>query len=271
MNKTIGILAHVDAGKTTFCEQILYHTNAIRKLGRVDNKDTFLDNHGIEKSRGITIFSGQGNFEYKGSKYYLIDTPGHIDFAPEMERAIKIMDYAILVISGVEKVQSHTKTVFRLLEKYKVPVFIFVNKMDRSGAEKEGVLRDLKVNLSKDIIDITNSLNMNEDYELDDKLIEFIAERDESLFEEYIEGNYNEELWLSSMKTLINNRKMHICCFGSALNNIGIDGFLDKLNILSNTHYSSEGKFIGKVYKVINDDGKNRITCIKALQGKLNV
>ncbi|MGL5749917.1 MAG: GTP-binding protein [Paraclostridium sp.] len=121
MNKTIGILAHVDAGKTTFCEQILYNNNSIRNRGRVDSKNTFLDNHNIEKQRGITIFSEQGIFEYNNSKYYLIDTPGHIDFSPDMERMISIMDYAVIVVSVVDKIQSHTKTVFRLLNKYNVP------------------------------------------------------------------------------------------------------------------------------------------------------
>lgn len=117
MNKTIGVLAHVDAGKTSFCEQILYHTNVIRSRGRVDSKNTFLDNHDIEKQRGITIFSEQGKFNYNNSIYNIIDTPGHIDFSPDMERAISIMDYAIIIISAVEKIQSHTKTVFRLLKK----------------------------------------------------------------------------------------------------------------------------------------------------------
>ncbi|MBC8632319.1 GTP-binding protein [[Eubacterium] tenue] len=137
MNKTIGVLAHVDAGKTTFCEQLLYHTKSIRNRGRVDNKDTFLDNHEIERQRGITIFSEQGKFIYNNSNYNLIDTPGHIDFSPDMERAISIMDYAIVIISAVEKIQPHTKTVFRLLKKHNIPVFFFGNKIDREGANIE--------------------------------------------------------------------------------------------------------------------------------------
>ena len=200
MNKTIGILAHVDAGKTTFCEQVLYHTNSIRKLGRVDHKDTFLDNHNIEKSRGITIFSSQGNFKYNECEYNLIDTPGHIDFSPEMERSIKIIDYAILIISGVEKVQSHTKTVFRLLKEYNVPVFIFVNKMDRVGANSQSVLNDIKVNLSCDIVDISDSLNINNNYELDENLIEFIAEKDDILFEKYLDESYDKDIWIDTLK-----------------------------------------------------------------------
>ena len=271
MNKTIGILAHVDAGKTTFSEQILYRTKAIRKLGRVDHKDTFLDDHDIEKSRGITIFSGQGSFKYNDSNYYLIDTPGHIDFSPEMERSIKIMDYAVLIVSGAEMVQSHTKTVFRLLKKYKVPTFIFINKMDRVDVNKEVVIKNIKLNLSEDIIDITNSLNSNNNYELDNNLIEFIAERDDVLFEQYLDENYDYKIWFEKMKAMIKAGKIYPCIFGSALNNIGIDSFLEKLDILTVTNYEYREEFIGKVYKVIHDENGTRITFIKALEGSLKV
>lgn len=271
MNKTIGILAHVDAGKTTFSEQILYRTKAIRKLGRVDHKDTFLDDHDIEKSRGITIFSGQGSFKYNDSNYYLIDTPGHIDFSPEMERSIKIMDYAVLIVSGAEMVQSHTKTVFRLLKKYKVPTFIFINKMDRVDVNKEVVIKNIKLNLSEDIIDITNSLNSNNNYELDNNLIEFIAERDDVLFEQYLDENYDYKIWFEKMKAMIKAGKIYPCIFGSALNNIGIDSFLEKLDILTVTNYKYREEFIGKVYKVIHDENGTRITFIKALEGSLKV
>lgn len=271
MNKIIGILAHVDAGKTTFCEQLLYHTKSIRKLGRVDHKDTFLDSHSIEKSRGITIFSGQGYFEYNDSNYYLIDTPGHIDFSPEMERSIKIMDYAVLIISGVEKVQSHTRTVFRLLKEYNVPIIIFVNKMDRIGANKEDIIKDLKLNLSENIVDISKSFNINENYELDTDLIEFIAERDEDLFNKYLDEDYDKDLWIKNMKSMLKDNKIYPCVFGSALNNEGIDSFLEKLDILTYTNYYEDDKFIGKVYKVIYDKSNTRITYIKALQGSINV
>ena len=177
MNKTIGILAHVDCGKTTFCEQLLYHTNAIRKRGRVDNKDTFLDNHDIEKQRGITIFSEQATFKYNESNYYLIDTPGHIDFSPDMERSISIMDYAVIIISAIEKVQSHTKTVFRLLRKYNVPTIFFVNKIDREGANLYEVISDIKNSLTSDVINISDNLNLDSDNILNEDIIEFIAER----------------------------------------------------------------------------------------------
>ena len=129
MKKTIGILAHVDAGKTTFSEQILYHTNSIRSRGRVDHKNSFLDSHSIEKERGITIFSDQAIFEIGESTYYLLDTPGHLDFSAEMERTLSVLDYAILLISGVEGIQGHTETIWSLLKKYNVPTFFFVNKI----------------------------------------------------------------------------------------------------------------------------------------------
>ena len=271
MNKTIGILAHVDAGKTTFCEQILYHTNSIRKLGRVDHKNTFLDNHDIEKSRGITIFSGQANFKYKDSNYFIIDTPGHIDFSNEMERSIKIMDYGVIIISGVEKVQSHTKTVFRLLKEYNVPTFIFINKMDRIGANKEDVIRDLKENLNKNIIDIDDCLEINDNYKLSEDVIEFIAERDTNLLEYYLDENYNQDLWIKSMKNMIKKCEIYPCIFGSALNNIGIESFLDKINKLTYTDYNQNDDFLGKVYKIKYDENKNRITYIKAIKGSISV
>ena len=271
MNKTIGILAHVDAGKTTFCEQILYHTNCIRKLGRVDHKDTFLDNHDIEKSRGITIFSGQANFKYKDSNYFLIDTPGHIDFSNEMERSIKIMDYAVIIISGIEKVQSHTKTVFRLLKEYKIPTFIFVNKMDRIGADKQSVINDLKDNLDKNIIDIDDSLDINENYKLSSDVIEFIAERDSDLLEAYLDEKYDQDLWIDTIKNMIKQCEINPCMFGSALNDIGIEVFLDKIDKLTYTDYNKDDEFLGKVYKVKYDENKNRVTYIKAIKGKLSV
>ncbi|CEI72773.1 GTP-binding protein [Romboutsia hominis] len=222
MNKTIGVLAHVDAGKTTFCEQILYHTKVIRNRGRVDNKDTFLDNHNIEKQRGITIFSEQGMFNYNNSSYYLIDTPGHIDFSPDMERSISIMDYAVIIVSGVDKIQSHTKTVFRLLNKYKVPTIFFVNKMDRESAELNLVIKDIQNSLTKDVIDITN-IDINGI--LNEELIEFIAERDDNLFEKYLNDEYDDNIWIKNFKEMIKESKIYPLLSGSALNDIGIDNF----------------------------------------------
>ena len=271
MKKTIGILAHVDCGKTTFCEQLLYHTKAIRKRGRVDNKDTFLDNHEIEKQRGITIFSEQAIFKYKDSDYYLIDTPGHIDFSPDMERAISIMDYAVVIISAIEKVQSHTKTVFRLLKKNNVPTIFFVNKMDREGANIEDVINDIKSSLSEDIINISDNLNIESKDILSEELIEFIAERDDNLFEKYLEEDYEENLWINSMKQMVKESRIYPLMYGSALQDIKIDDFIKNLDYLTYTNYENNEAFIGKVYKIKYDENKKRTTYIKALQGTLKV
>ena len=184
MKKTIGVLAHVDAGKTTFSEQVLYHTKSIKTRGRVDHKNSFLDSHDIEKKRGITVFSDQAVFDINDSTYYLIDTPGHIDFSCEMERAIRIMDYAIVIVSAVEGVQGHTETVWNLLRKYKVPTFFFINKLDRTGADLKRVLQEINNNLSKDVCFITDLEEMNEE------VIEFIAEKDELLLEKYLNDEY---------------------------------------------------------------------------------
>lgn len=157
MKKTIGIFAHVDSGKTTFCEQLLYYTKSIRTLGRVDHKDSFLDNNEIERERGITVFSEQAIFKYNNCDYYLVDTPGHLDFSCEMERALNIADYGIIIINAAEGVEGHTKTIWNLLKNRRIPVFIFLNKMDRTGIDKSLVLDDVKKNLSKDILFIDNN------------------------------------------------------------------------------------------------------------------
>ncbi|GAA0863857.1 translation factor GTPase family protein [Paraclostridium tenue] len=271
MNKTIGVLAHVDAGKTTFCEQLLYHTKSIRNRGRVDNKDTFLDNHEIERQRGITIFSEQGKFIYNNSNYNLIDTPGHIDFSPDMERAISIMDYAIVIISAVEKIQPHTKTVFRLLKKYNIPVFFFGNKIDREGANIEKLIEDIKLNLSEDVIDISTNLYIDNEINLSEEIIEFIAERDEELLDKYLNGEYNKELWVNKLIKSIKNCDIYPFLKGSALQDIGIEDFIKKLDYLTYTNYQGNNNFIGKVYKVRYDENKNRLTYIKAISGNLKV
>ncbi|WP_035288968.1 TetM/TetW/TetO/TetS family tetracycline resistance ribosomal protection protein [Clostridium sp. KNHs214] len=268
MNKTIGILAHVDAGKTTFAEQILYHTKSIRNIGRVDHKNAFLDSHNIERERGITVFSDQAVFEYNSSTYYLIDTPGHIDFSSEMERAIEVMDYAIVIINGVEGIQGHTETIWQLLRKHKIPTFFFINKIDRVGANIEDVLEEIQLNLTKDVCFITNSLN-GEDME--DELIEFIAEKDDALFEKYIENGYEKSLWLSSMKKMIKENKIFPCLNGSALQNIYIDSFLEKLDMLTYTEYNKKEEFSGRVYKIRHDENGTKITYLKALSGILKV
>ncbi|MCW6093139.1 TetM/TetW/TetO/TetS family tetracycline resistance ribosomal protection protein [Clostridium sporogenes] len=268
MHKTIGILAHVDAGKTTFAEQILYHTKSIKNRGRVDHKNSFLDNHKIEKERGITVFSEQGTFNYKDSTYYLIDTPGHMDFSSEMERAIQVMDYAVIIISGVEGIQGHTETVWNLLRKHNIPVLFFINKIDRVGANAENVIEDIKLNFTKKAFLIDKSLNSDE---LSSELIEFIADQDEYLLEKYLEDKYDEELWLKFMKKLIKKTELFPCFIGSALQDIGIEDFLENLHVLTYTEYNEEEKFSGRVYKIRYDEQNNRVTYIKALSGSLKV
>lgn len=268
MHKTIGILAHVDAGKTTFAEQILYHTKSIKSRGRVDHKNSFLDNHKIEKERGITVFSEQGTFNYKDSTYYLIDTPGHMDFSSEMERAIQVMDYAVIIISGVEGIQGHTETLWNLLRKHNIPVLFFINKIDRVGANAENVIEDIKLNFTKKVCFIDKPLNSDE---LSPELIEFIAEQDEYLLEKYLEDNYEKDLWLKSMKKLIKKTELFPCFIGSALQDIGIEDFLENLHVLTYTEYNEEEKFSGRVYKIRHDEQNNRLTYIKALSGSLKV
>ncbi len=268
MKKTIGILAHVDAGKTTFSEQVLYHTKSIRNRGRVDHKNSFLDSHNIEKERGITVFSDQAVFQFKDNTYYLVDTPGHIDFSTEMERAIGVMDYAIVIISAAEGVQGHTETVWQLLRKYNVPSFIFINKLDRVNADKEKVINDIKRVLSKDIFYIEEDVKRDD---LSQELIEFISEYDESLLERYFEGDYNKETWISTLKNLIKECKVFPCFGGSALQDEGIIEFLENLDELTFTEYNETAEFTARVYKIRHEANGNRITFIKALEGTLKV
>ena len=178
MKKTIGILAHVDAGKTTFAEQLLYKTGVIRDLGRVDYRSSHLDTDEIEKNRGITIFADQGKFIYKEDTYYMIDTPGHVDFSAETERAVSAMDYAIVIINGSVGVQPHTSTLFRLLKSYNVPAFIFVNKSDMDSFDMDIVMYSIENRLTEDVF-ILNG--MEEIKSKNNRLLDFIAERDLSL------------------------------------------------------------------------------------------
>ncbi|MDV4151069.1 translation factor GTPase family protein [Clostridium sp. AL.422] len=265
MKKTIGILAHVDAGKTTFSEQLLYHTNSIRNRGRVDHKNSFLDSHNIEKERGITIFSDQAVFETDDSTYYLIDTPGHIDFSSEMERALSILDYAILMVSGVEGIQGHTYTIWSLLKKYNVPTFFFINKMDRTGANLEKIVEEIKEDLTSDICYI-NKLN-----DLDEELIEFISERDDTLLDRYFNGEYNEKEWIYNLKKLIRERKVFPCLYGSALQDEGIHNFINIFNELTFSNYNEKDNLSGRVYKIKYDNNGTRITFIKILNGEIKV
>lgn len=268
MKKTIGILAHVDSGKTTFAEQVLYHTKSIRNRGRVDHKDTFLDSHNIEKDRGITVFSEGAIFEYNNSTYYLIDTPGHVDFSSEMERAIGVMDIAIIIVSAVDGVQAHTETVWQLLRNHNIPTFVFINKIDMVNANIKRVLSDIESKLIKDICYIDDEFNEGKITEV---LKEFIAERDEELLEKYLEGIDDKALWISSMKKSIAENKIFPCTSGSALQDIGIEKFLEKLDLLTSTEYKDEEEFSGRVYKIRYDERGSRITYIKILSGSLKV
>jgi ribosomal protection tetracycline resistance protein len=265
MKKTIGILAHVDSGKTTFSEQILYHTKSIRNRGRVDHKNSFLDTHSIEKNRGITVFSDQAIFEIDDSTYYLIDTPGHIDFSTEMERALSILDYAILLISGVEGIQGHTETIWNLLRKYNIPTIFFINKMDRTGSNLEKVIEEINDNLTNDACYVKSI------HEMSEELIEFISERNEELLEEYLDGNYDETTWIKEFKKLIKESKVFPCLSGSALQDEGIKEFLNIFNELTYTSYDEDEEFSGRVHKIRYDNSGTRITFIKAIKGKLKV
>ncbi|QTD40036.1 translation factor GTPase family protein [Sporosarcina sp. Te-1] len=267
MFKTIGILAHVDAGKTTFSEQLLFHTNSIRTRGRVDHQDAFLDNHEIERNRGITIFAEQGNFTYNGSTYTIIDTPGHVDFSPEMERAIQVMDYAIVLISAADGVEGHTETVWQLLQKHRIPTFFFLNKMDREGTDLPGILNEMRMSFSTELMDVSQL----KEGALSDELIEFIAERDEELLERYMEGDYDEDAWRSAIRRMIQELQVFPYGCGSALKDIGINEFLDAFDRLTVTDYCKESDLAARVYKIRHDENGNRVTFLKLMSGTLRV
>jgi len=260
-SKTLGILAHVDAGKTTLTEAILFETGAIRTQGRVDHKDTFLDTYDLEKSRGITIFSKQAVFKIEDTDYCLVDTPGHVDFSAEMERAVSIMDYAVLVISAADLVQSHTETIWNILKDYKVPVFIFINKMDYCEFSKEFIILQLQKNLSPACIDFTSDTEV---------LKENLAVCDDTLAQYYFDNEADRQKWLTQIKAQISKRLLFPCFFGSALYNEGIKDFIKGLHILTdNKNYIP--KFQAKVYKILHDEQKNRLTFMKITGGKLKV
>lgn len=254
----VGILAHVDAGKTTLSEALLYQSGTISKLGRVDRRDSFLDTFSLERSRGITIFSKQAIFNYNGTQFTLLDTPGHVDFSAETERTLQVLDYAILVISATDGVQSHTQTLWKLLLKYNVPCFIFVNKMDIDGADKDVVLSRLKSKLSDECIDFSQSDS--------DELYENIALCDDDILEKYYAANKVDK---ADIISAVKSRKVFPCFFGSALKMNGIEEFLEKLS--DYTKMPEYGKeFAGKVYKISEDKGQ-RLTYLKVTGGSLKV
>lgn len=254
-NIVIGILAHVDAGKTTLSEAMLYQTGAIRNLGRVDHKNAFLDTDIQERDRGITIFSKQAEMTYKDTKLMLLDTPGHVDFSAEMERTLQVLDYAVLVISGREGVQGHTVTLWKLLQKYEIPVFLFINKMDLEGADRAQILEELQSSLSAGCLDF------------EDPEEEQAAMCEEGLLEEYLETGH---ISVPSMRNSISNRKIFPCYFGSALRMSGVEGFLD--GIVQFTEKPSYPKQFGaRIYKITRDPQGMRLTHMKITGGTLSV
>lgn len=252
-----GILAHVDAGKTTLSEGLLYTAGEIRKLGRVDARDSFLDTDEIERKRGITIFSKQAVMSMGDTVITLLDTPGHVDFAAEAERTLSVLDYAILVISATDGVQSHTKTLWEMLERHSVPVFVFINKMDLSGSDKESVIENLKSELSGNFVDFT---------ETHDTVSENLAMCDEVLMEEFLAGLLQKE----SVSSAIRKRAVFPCFAGSALKMDGVESFLKAFDALTAATPAME-EFGAKVFKISQDDKGNRLTFMKITGGSLRV
>jgi len=252
---SIGLLAHVDAGKTTLSEALLYCSGARRSFGRVDHADTYLDTHALERARGITIFSKQALFSTKSLDVTLVDTPGHVDFAAEAERVMPILDCAVLVISGTDGVQAHTVTLWRLLERYGVPTFLFINKMDLAGAEKQALLKQLQQQLSPGCADVEGDF------------AESAAMCDEALLENYLQTG---TVTAGNIRALIEARKLFPCCFGSALHRKGIDKLLEVLDAYAPRPRRGEA-FSGRVYKISRDPQGNRLTWVKLTGGSLKV
>ena len=254
-NLVIGMLAHVDAGKTTLSEALLYSTGTIRKLGRVDMGNAFLDTDTMERKRGITIFSKQAQLKLGNMSVTLLDTPGHVDFSAEMERTLQVLDYAILIVSAADGIQSHTVTLWRLLSRYHIPVFIFVNKTDQPGINKAHIFEQLKLRLSNSIVNFTNP-----DFEE-------IALCDEDVLNNYLETGHIDDTCIAN---LISARKLFPCFFGSALKMTGIDEFIkgiEKYTIFK----KYPDKFGAKVFKISRDAQGNRLAFLKITGGSLKV
>ena len=254
----LGILAHVDAGKTTLSESLLYLSGEIRKLGRVDHKNTFLDHNELERQRGITIFSKQAWMKYEDMEIQLLDTPGHVDFSAEMERTLQILDYAIVVINGMDLVQGHTEMVFRLLARYQIPAFLFINKMDVSPFGKEEIIEELRKRLSEQIIDFTKNDFSPADYEI-------MAMSKESLLEQYLDSGI---ITKEQIKKAIKERGIFPCYFGSALKMEGVEEFLKGMQeyVLETAKVPDFG---AKVYKIGKDEQGSRLTYLKVTGGSL--
>lgn len=255
----VGILAHVDAGKTTLSEGMLYTSGAIRTMGRVDNRDAFLDTYALERERGITIFSKQAVFPLGTTQVTLLDTPGHVDFSPEMERTLQVLDYAILVISGADGVQGHTRTLWNLLRRYEIPTFVFVNKMDQKGTDAEVLLQELKNVLEEGCVDFSAKRDAN--------FYEEAAVCSEDALEEFLEtGRLKKE----TLQELFLERQLFPCFFGSALRLEGVKEFVEQMQELIKVPAYPE-TFGAKVFKIARDEAGNRLTYLKITGGSLKV
>lgn len=258
----IGIVAHVDSGKTTLSESLLYTSGTLRKLGRVDNRDAFLDTFEMERARGITIFSKQAILPYKDMEITLLDTPGHVDFSAEMERTLRVLDAAILVINGADGVQGHTRTLWKLLHRYQIPTFLFVNKMDQPGTDEEKLLAELRKKLDERCV--TFGLQAEADR---DAFCDGLAMCDESLMEAFLDQGDLEDAQIGEA---IQARKVFPCYFGSALKVMGVDTFLDGIARYAMVPNYGEA-FGAKVYKIARDDAGKRLTYLKVTGGTLKV
>ena len=262
MYKTIGILAHVDAGKTTLSEQFLYRTGAIREAGRVDNGSAHLDYEAIERKRGITIHSGVASFTSGENTYYLIDTPGHIDFSAEMERMLSVLDFAVLVVSCVEGVQAHTEVIWKLLSRYRVPTFFFLNKTDREGADVLRTLSQIHAHLTPDAVLLDEGLADN---------AETLAALDEDLLEYYLEYDYDASRFQTVAAALVSKRMLFPCCSGAALSGDGVDRLLQILDRLAITNYHVQPPLAARCFQVRHDKNGAKICFVKLTGGVLHV
>ena len=273
----IGIVAHVDAGKTTLSESMLYHAGAIRKLGRVDHKDAFLDTDQMERERGITIFSKQAVFRWKDRTITLLDTPGHVDFSAEMERVLQVLDCAVLVVSGADGVQGHTQTLWKLLKRYQIPTFLFVNKMDQEGTDGEKLLKELRKRFGENVVlfvDIMTESDcpggkvyLHAKEGAVEEVLEELAVCEEDMMEEYLEEG---RISLDKVQKAVADRQVFPCYFGSALHSQGVEELLDGLDLyIKDKTYPAE--FGAKVYKIARDNQGNRLTYLKVTGGRLKV
>ena len=259
-----GILAQVDAGKTTLSESLLLSAGVLKKAGRVDKKDAFLDNYELERERGITIFSKQAEFQAFGKDFTLLDTPGHVDFSVEMERVLSVLDVAVLVISASAGVQSQVSAIWKLLKHYDIPAFIFVNKMDQPDTSKEKILIELKEKLDSNIIDYVDADSDKEEY---DRFVEEVSLTDEAVLEAYMETG---DIGFADIQNLIKNRNFFPVFFGSALKNEGVYEFLESFaSLVIPPVYGNE--FAARVFKIARDEAGNRLTYMKLMGGSIRV